>query len=163
MIFVTVGTQLPFPRLISMMDDIAGETGLEVFAQTADPTSACTHIQNSPFLPPDQYDDIMSRTTTLVGHAGIGTILTAKKAGKPVIIVPRKASLGEHRNEHQLATAGYLKGHEGVYVAQDREELRGLLQQPDLRPASFAETPEKARLLEFLSSYIYSPEEGGPV
>lgn len=156
MIFLTVGTQLPFVRLVSMVDDIAGEFGLEVFAQTAEPKAAYANIRHAPFLTPDDYDDILSRTRLLVGHAGIGTILTAIKVQKPVIIVPRKASLGEHRNEHQLATARYLTGHEGIYVAEKRVEIAAILQRSDLKPASFADSPEKARLLKFLRGYVYS-------
>ncbi len=155
MIFVTVGTQLPFDRMIAMIDDLAAELSLEVFAQTADPTASYTHIKHAPFLTPDEYDDIIGRTTVLVGHAGIGTILTAKRVEKPVIVMPRKASLGEHRNEHQLATARHLEGHEGVYVAHDRARLATLLQTPDLTPASFRDTPEKTRLQTYLRDFVY--------
>lgn len=156
MIFLTVGTQLPFGRLVSMMDEIAGELGLDVFAQTAEPKAAYANIRHAPFLTPDDYDDLLSRTRILVGHAGIGTILTAIRAEKPVIIVPRKASLGEHRNEHQRATARYLSGHEGVYVAENRDDLTEILQRPDLKPASFTDTPEKVRLISFLRDFVYS-------
>lgn len=155
MIFLTVGTQLPFSRLVLMMDEIAGELGLDVFAQTAEPKATYANIQHAPFLTPDDYDDILSRTRILVGHAGIGTILTAIRAEKPVIIFPRKASLGEHRNEHQLATARYLTGHEGVYVTENRDDLAKILQRPDLKSASFTDTPEKIRLISFLRDYVY--------
>lgn len=155
MIFVTVGTQLPFERLVSMIDDLAGELSLEVFAQTADPATDYTHIKHAPFLTPDEYDDLISRATVLVGHAGIGTILTAKKVEKPVIVMPRMASLGEHRNEHQLATARHLDGHEGVYIALDRAQLAALLQMSDLAPARFSETPEKTRLQNYLHDFVY--------
>jgi UDP-N-acetylglucosamine transferase subunit ALG13 len=155
-IFLTVGTQLPFTRLVSMVDEIAGEFSLDVFAQTAEPKATYSHIQHAAFLTPDDYDDILSRTRILVGHAGIGTILTAIRAEKPVIIVPRKASLGEHRNEHQRATARYLTGHEGVYVAETRDDLATVLQRADLKPASFVDTPEKVRLIGFLRDYVYA-------
>lgn len=155
MIFVTVGTQLPFDRMVSMIDELAAELSLEVFAQTADPTATYTHIKHAPFLTPDEYDDIIARTAVLVGHAGIGTILTAKRVEKPVIVMPRKASLGEHRNEHQLATARHLEGHEGVYIAHDRNQLAALLRTPHLTPASFRDTPEKTRLQSYLRSFVY--------
>ncbi|WP_289042490.1 glycosyltransferase [uncultured Aliiroseovarius sp.] len=155
MIFVTVGTQLPFDRMISMIDDLAAELSLDVFAQTADPAAQYTNIQHAPFLTPDEYEDILARTDVLVGHAGIGTILTAKKVEKPVIVMPRMASLGEHRNEHQKATAHHLAGHEGVYVAQTRDELRALLTAPHLTSARFTDTPEKLRLQTFLRGTVY--------
>lgn len=155
MIFLTVGTQLPFDRMVSMMDDMAGRLSLEVFAQTADPDATYAHLQHAPFLTPDEYDDILARTTILAGHAGIGTILTAKRVEKPVIVMARKASLGEHRNEHQLATVRYLQGHQGVYVAEDAQSLETLLQRTDLEPARFTDTPEKTRLKTYLREFVY--------
>lgn len=155
MIFVTVGTQLPFDRMVSMMDDLAGRLSLDVFAQTADPDARYENIQHAPFLTPDEYDDILARATILAGHAGIGTILTAKRVEKPVIMMARKASLGEHRNEHQLATVRYLKGHAGVYVAEDAQQLEALLRRTDLVAARFTDTPEKTRLQGYLRQFIY--------
>lgn len=155
MIFVTVGTQLPFDRLVRILDDLAGKHGLEVFAQTADPAAHYKNIEHAPFLDPDRYDDVLSRSSLIVGHAGIGTILTAKRENKPVIIFPRKASLGEHRNEHQRATAEHLTGHRGVYVAQDLDEMERLLQAQGLDAASFSDSPEKDRLLAHLRDYVY--------
>src|SRR3546814_9744138 len=48
-IFVTVGTQLPFPRLIEWIDAIAARNALDVFAQTAEPTGErqSTHLNYS--------------------------------------------------------------------------------------------------------------------
>lgn len=155
MIFVTVGTQLPFARMVSMIDELAGEHNLDVFAQTADHHASYCNIKHSAFLTPDEYDDCIARATMLVGHAGIGTILTAKRAGLPVVIMPRKASLGEHRNEHQLATARHLNGHKGVYVADDQAQLAGFLRSSDLTPARFDDTPEKTRLQTFLRDFVY--------
>ncbi len=47
----------------------------------------------------------MQAATAIVAHAGMGTILTALEMGKPLLVMPRRAALGEHRNDHQLATA----------------------------------------------------------
>jgi len=38
----------------------------------------------------------------------MGTILTGLDLGKPVVVVPRLAAHGEHRNDHQLATVKQL-------------------------------------------------------
>jgi UDP-N-acetylglucosamine transferase subunit ALG13 len=58
-----------------------------------------------------------------VAHAGMGSILTALEIGKPLVIMPRRAALGEHRNDHQLATAQRFAGRDGVAVAIDETEL----------------------------------------
>lgn len=123
MIFVTVGTQLPFDRMLAVVDQWAFENGENVFCQTG-PTKldykGCSHKER---LSPAEFADCMSRTSVLVSHAGIGSILSAMQYHKPVIIFPRKASLGEHRNEHQLATAQKFEGKSGIHVAYTDEEL----------------------------------------
>ena len=52
---------------------------------------------------------------------------------KPLIVFPRIAKLGEHRNEHQLATAQKMQEFGYVYVARDEEELKSLLKKTDLK------------------------------
>jgi hypothetical protein len=42
--------------------------------------------------------------------------------------------MGEHRNEHQLATADKMREQGWVYVATDEAELKSLLLTRDLHP-----------------------------
>jgi UDP-N-acetylglucosamine transferase subunit ALG13 len=65
----------------------------------------------------------------IVSHAGMGTILTALHHRKPILVMPKRASLGEHRNEHQLATARHMMQLGNVNVAFDEAELRDKLDQ----------------------------------
>ncbi len=160
MIFATVGTQLPFPRLVSALDDLAGKLSLSVFAQTADASAQPRHIEWRPFLEPAEHAQKISQCNVVVAHAGIGTILAAKRAEKPIIVFPRSARLGEHRNEHQLATARFLERTRGVYVARDAEQLASLLQNDDLEPACPAPGPQSDQLIELLASEL--ARLGGP-
>jgi UDP-N-acetylglucosamine transferase subunit ALG13 len=57
----------------------------------------------------------------------MGTILSALQKDKPIIVFPRIAALGEHRNEHQLATARKFKEMRTVNVAMNEEELTSML------------------------------------
>lgn len=134
MIIVTVGTQLPFDRLIKMMDDIAPDLGKPVMAQTGVGTYTCQNIQAAANYSPIEFDDYVKKCDVLVAHAGMGTVLKAYKYRKPIIIVPRKAALGEHRNDHQLATVSQLRSRIGIHAAETEEELRSLLSR-DLEPA----------------------------
>lgn len=153
-IFVTVGTQLPFPRLITCLDEIARRMPLSIFAQTADPAAQPMHLQSKAFLDPDEYEEKVAECTVMVGHAGIGTVLQAKRAQKPLIVFPRHAEFGEHRNDHQLATAKFLNGVEGVYVAWDASELEALLANEPRQPASPAPGPEADRLIQALAAQL---------
>lgn len=153
-IFATVGTQLPFPRLIKTLDQIAGRHGLEVMAQTSDPGGGAAHIEVRPYIDPREFDRFVRAADVLVGHAGIGTVLTAKKFGKPLIIFPRRASLNEHRNDHQLATASKLGHVQGVHVAWDDDELEQLLVATNLAAATNYPSPSAQPLIQRLSDFI---------
>lgn len=124
MIFVTVGTDMPFDRLIQAVDRWAGETGrTDVFAQIGEGGWEPEHIPFSQFLEPPEFTQRFNSASLILSHAGMGTILSALRYGKPILVMPRRASLGEQRNEHQLATAKYLSQMGKVSVAFDEQEL----------------------------------------
>lgn len=127
MIFVTVGTQLQFNRLISSVSTWAGKTQSEVFAQVGPTEIEFSHIAQKSFLEPREFDHYFLSSDLIVAHAGMGSILTALSYGKPIIILPRKASLNEHRNDHQMATAERFSNRKGVWVAWDEDQLHLLL------------------------------------
>jgi UDP-N-acetylglucosamine transferase subunit ALG13 len=68
-------------------------------------------------MSPAECRDAMLEAAGIIAHAGMGTVLCALELGKPLLIVPRRASLGEHRNEHQMATARRLAELGSVSVA----------------------------------------------
>jgi UDP-N-acetylglucosamine transferase subunit ALG13 len=125
MIFATVGTQLPFDRLIRALDDWArAHPDTEVFAQIGRGGYEPRHMEWSHDLHPREFRDRLEACDAIVAHAGMGTIISAIELGKRVIVMPRRAALGEHRNEHQSATVarlGHLQGMEVVHDAVDLE------------------------------------------
>ena len=154
MIFVVTGTQLPFDRLIRMLDEIAPQLDEEIVAQVNGSGYLPRHINTIDLLPSDEFDRLFSSARLIVAHAGIGTIITAMQQQKPVIIFPRIAALGEHRNEHQLATAAKMKEAEWVYVANTKEELAELLQRPDLHPLCTIGSSASESLVESITDFI---------
>lgn len=125
MIFVTVGTDMPFNRLIRVVDEWAQEMDRrDVFAQIGATEWHPEHIAWSRFLQPCEYAQRFSGADVVVAHAGMGTILSALQWGKPILVMPRRASLGEQRNEHQLATARRLAELGKIHVAMDGTQLR---------------------------------------
>lgn len=127
MILLTVGTQLPFDRLVRIMDTIAPDLPDEIFAQIGQGEYVPRNFEYCRMAPPEELADKFGRASRIVSHAGTGSVLTARRYGKPIILFPRRASLGEHRNEHQLATCQQLNGAPGLSVAYDEAELRTLL------------------------------------
>jgi UDP-N-acetylglucosamine transferase subunit ALG13 len=122
-IFVTVGTQLPFDRLVRTVDEWAAGQSVEVFAQMGPTAFRPRHIEGAEFVSPEECRRRMEEATAIVAHAGMGTIIGALELGKPLVIMPRKAALGEQRNDHQIATAKRFSELRKVSVAWDEREL----------------------------------------
>lgn len=132
MILVTVGTDLPFDRLVKVVDAWAGEIGrTDVFAQIGEGGWQPRHIGFSEFLQPPDFREKFLAAKIIISHAGMGTILTALQHGKPILVMPKLARLREHRNEHQTATAKHMMSKAGVNVAFDESELREKLDRID--------------------------------
>ena len=134
MIFVTIGAQIPFDRLIEIIDEIAATIDEPVVAQTMSGAYRARHLETVSFLPPDEFNRLFAEARLIVSHAGMGNIISALKFGKPIIIFPRLASLKEHRNDHQMATAMRMNELGCVYVAYDKTQLQDLLLRKDLKP-----------------------------
>jgi UDP-N-acetylglucosamine transferase subunit ALG13 len=128
MIFATVGTQLPFDRLIRALDDWANtHAEAEVFAQIGRGGYEPSHIQWSHDLHPQEFRSRLEACEVIVAHAGMGTIISAVELGKRVVVMPRRATLGEHRNEHQLATVERLSHLQGLEIVHDSDSLGAAL------------------------------------
>lgn len=157
MIFLTIGTQLPFNRLVRALDDLAPRLPLDIFAQIGQSDYAPANIKWSPFLAPAEFDKKFRAASVIISHAGIGTVLSAQKHRKPLIVVPRLARFGEHRNDHQMATARQLEGKKGVYVANDIDELPALLNRDDLEAAgNDMELSGREHFVSNIRSYLMS-------
>ena len=129
MILVTVGTDMPFDRMVRVVDAWAGETRRQdIFAQIGEGGWEPQHIRFAHFLQPPEFAEHFRGATLIISHAGMGTILTALHHRKPILVMPKRASLGEHRNEHQLATARRMRDLGNVNVAFDETELRARLE-----------------------------------
>jgi UDP-N-acetylglucosamine transferase subunit ALG13 len=154
-ILLTIGTQLPFDRLVRAMDDLAATLSEEIFAQIGHASYTPVHMQWAPTLRPDEFEAKFTSASVIVSHAGIGTILTAQKYRKPLVLVPRLAQYGEHRNDHQLATANQVKDKVGVYIASDVNELPALLGRNDLEAArDDLEVTGRSLFVDNLRSYL---------
>jgi UDP-N-acetylglucosamine transferase subunit ALG13 len=127
MIFVTVGTQLPFDRMVKTVDAWAATAGVEVVAQIGPTPYACRSMRCCDFMATAEFDAHFQRAEWIIAHAGMGSILSALSFGKRLVIMPRRAAYREHRNDHQLATAKRFAGVPGVHVAWDEHELQAML------------------------------------
>ena len=155
MIFLTVGTQFPFDRLVKSVDDAIGRkgTGEDVFAQIGDSSYQPRNLKAVKVLDKDSFDRHFRKASSIIGHAGMGTISLALQHGKPLLVVPRRKRYGEVVNDHQVDIAEKFAQLGHVLVAHDVDELPEMLAQ--LR--TFAPVPRDVncgtvaeRIAEFL-------------
>ena len=124
MIFVTVGAQMAFDRLVRTVDEWAATRGRkDVFAQIGPTEWRPRHIEWVAFLPPEDFRKRVADATMVVAHAGMGSIITALELGKPILVMPRRGHLQETRNDHQVATAERFMAQGRIRVAFDEAEL----------------------------------------
>jgi UDP-N-acetylglucosamine transferase subunit ALG13 len=159
MIFVTVGTDGPFDRLITAVDGWAQETArTDVVAQIGRSKLRPQAMRWQEFLDPLQFKEHFAAAELVIAHAGMGTILSALRYEKPLLVLPRRATLGEQRNEHQMATARRLAEMGKVNVAFDVAELLARLQNvqeltvPKDRTGPYAEP----RLIDAIHEFIHA-------
>lgn len=158
MIFLTVGTQFPFDRLVRAVDEWAGASGRDdVVAQIGPTRFVPRYIRYQSFISPSEFAQHVSSAELIVSHAGMGTILNALGFGKPILVMPRQAKFNEHRNDHQLATARRFKEFGRILVAMDEREIAGQLDSMrDLNPSARIGPFASVELLEGVRKFIES-------
>ena len=158
MIFVTVGSQMPFDRLVMAIDKWAGENrGYEVQAQVGDSNYRARYIRTCVSLTPVAFKERVRDARAVVAHAGMGSVITALEFRKPLVVMPRRGDLRETRNDHQIATARWLAEKPGITVAMAEVELGPALERALSRPALGGSIPPnlaEGRLTTFLSNYL---------
>lgn len=156
MIFVTVGAQMAFDRLVAAVDEWAGRTpGADVFAQIGPSELRPRHVRWELFLDPAAFRERVIACEAIVAHAGMGSILTALEYGKPILVMPRRGDLQETRNDHQVATAARFREMGRVAVADDATQLAPWLDRiKDLRAAERISPHASPALIEALRDVV---------
>ena len=127
-IFVSPGSMMPFDRLIRTMDDwAAAHPATPVFFQIGKGSYEPRHGDFVRLMPVADYRARLAAAALFVAHAGMGSIISAIQAGKPLVMLPRLKALGEHNTDHQLATAATIGRRDGLHVAVGEAELGPLL------------------------------------
>jgi UDP-N-acetylglucosamine transferase subunit ALG13 len=160
-VFVSVGSMMPFDRLVRAMDDwAAAHPDVEVEIQIGRGQYEPRHARFVRLLPVDAYRARVAAARLFVAHAGMGSIISAIEAGKPLLMLPRLKSLGEHNSDHQLATATSIGARAGLHVAGDAADLQtratALLADGGSPPAPIAPFADKG-FTDRIRSFIEAP------
>jgi len=114
----------PFDRLVQRVDLIASQMPEETFfAQIGDGAYEPRHMGYARLLSRSDFMTNLRSAKLVVAHAGMGSVLSALEVAKPIVVVPRRARLGEVNTDHQLATARWLQGRPGLHVCLEDEDL----------------------------------------
>ena len=135
MIFASVGSLLPFERLVRAVDDWARDNpGEEVFIQIGDTEFEPQHAPFVRIMPMTEYRERLRDCDLLVAHVGMGSILQALQMRKQMLLMPRLKKRQEHTTDHQVDTAIRFANVKGIRIADDeamlRREMSLMLRQP---------------------------------
>jgi UDP-N-acetylglucosamine transferase subunit ALG13 len=137
--FVAVGThRQPYDRLLGIVTDgiQAGLLPEPVRAQVGPSRWRAPRAQVSPHLAREQLEAALRSAAVVICHGGAGIISSALAAGRRPIVVPRRAALGEHVDDHQyqltrkLADWGLVVAVEDRLTAADVEAARAPVRVP---------------------------------
>jgi UDP-N-acetylglucosamine transferase subunit ALG13 len=124
LIFVTVGTHgQPFARLL----DALGTLDEELVVQYGTGPAPAGVASATAFMPFDQMLANFRRAEKVITHAGVGSILCATREGHRPLVVPRRADLGEHVDEHQAELTRRLEERGRVIAVWETADLARLL------------------------------------
>ncbi len=153
-VVVTVGTDHhPFDRLIGWIDDwAAGHPDVVVLVQRGE-SAAPRHARSTPMLDYDELVAAMAGADAVVAQGGPGGIMDARSVGHRPIVVPRRGSLGEHVDDHQVAFARWMGERELVWLADDRATLAAQLDRAMAEPGALRIPPDAGAVAATIDAF----------
>lgn len=125
MIFLTVGTQFPFDRLVKAVDEAvgAGKVTEQIYAQIGEGLYRPRNFEAVPSLEKHLFDKYIREALSIISHAGMGAIKQALENSKPLLAMPRQKKYGEVVNNHQVAIAKKFEEFGHILVAYQVEDV----------------------------------------
>jgi len=125
MIFLTIGTQFPFDRLVKAVDSAIDEGFIdeEVFAQIGGSLYKPCNFEYVQSLKKASFDNYVINASSVIAHAGVGTITAALDNNIPLLAMPRLKKYSEAVSDHQVAIAKRFEELRHILVAYEVDEL----------------------------------------
>ena len=130
MIFVTVGTHhQPFQRLLDALEQLDAPELVVQFGSGNPPRGVARAVDYMGFA---EMLDHFERADAVITHAGVGSILCARRSGHVPIVVPRERRHGEHVDDHQIELTRALETRGSILAVWDVHHLGdALIRLPD--------------------------------
>jgi UDP-N-acetylglucosamine transferase subunit ALG13 len=125
MIFLTVGTEFSFDRLVKAVDD-AVENGLvdeQIYAQIGQSSYKPRNFEYIEPLEKKAFDNQAEKASSIISHAGTGIITLTLAQNKPLLVIPRLRKYGEVVHDHQVWIARKFEQLGHILVVYDVKDL----------------------------------------
>ena len=152
MIFVTLGTHhQPFPRLVDALASLPASELVVQHGHSPAPPGVREAVR---FLGFGEMLERVRAADVVVVHAGVGSILLARREGHTPLVVPRLHRHGEHVDDHQVELTEALAEQRKVIPVWDPADLAAAVASAPRRGAARppAEGPLHVAVREALSA-----------
>jgi UDP-N-acetylglucosamine transferase subunit ALG13 len=142
-VVVTLGTYrgYQFPRIVERLLEILPADS-DVLWQTGDTDVAGFGIDGKEAIPERELTAAMKEADVIVAHAGVGAALASVEMGRSPLLVPRRLSLGEHIDDHQIQIARELEQRGlATTVEADQNTISDLLKAANSSVVPVADPP----------------------
>ncbi|MCB1883995.1 MAG: hypothetical protein KDG89_08375 [Geminicoccaceae bacterium] len=158
MILAAVGTFIKgFDELVAAADEAAFALALEGFAQIGHSSVRPRHLAYARFLDGKDLRERLDASRVLVCHGGMGLIGDGLRAGRHVVVLPRRGAIRRgHPANDQIAFCRRLAERFPIELCETAEGVQGAVARCLERPlpaplADVSDVPE--RLKAFLQSF----------
>lgn len=153
-VVVTVGTDHHrFDRLVTWADHWAlANPDVAVLVQRgeSDPTVQADSV---PMLGYDQLVAVMAAADAVVTQGGPAAIMDARSVGHRPVVLPRRGTLGEHVDDHQVRFTAWMAERDLVWLADDEHGLHRLLDRAVRDPKALRIPPDGGEVSETVERF----------
>jgi UDP-N-acetylglucosamine transferase subunit ALG13 len=154
--FVSVGNATqPFARLLDGVAAIASALPQPIFVQSGSTRFQAGGCTSVPYLAMSEFERCVRRSTLSIMHAGAGSVITAVRAGRVPVVMPRRARLGEVVDDHQEEFARELGAAGRIVIAADPGDLLSAAHEALARQASVRSLSDAPRMVTMVAEALH--------
>lgn len=153
-VVVTVGTDHhPFDRLMGWVETwAAANPTVPVLVQRGE-SRPPAGLDSVAMLGYDELVGAMATADAVVAQGGPGGIMDARSVGRRPIVVPRRGSLGEHVDDHQVRFCAEMADRGLVRLADTAEDLHALLDLAMADPEALLIPPDQGAVDQTVAAF----------
>ncbi|MDT9598012.1 beta-1,4-glucuronosyltransferase WelK [Sphingosinicella rhizophila] len=153
--FVTVGTVMPFDRLVNAVAALPEGRGRpsHIVAQVGGGGAMPDGLEGHERMGFDEIQRLLSRANIVFCHGGTGSLVTALRVGCRVVAMPRRPDLGEHYDDHQREIVTAFAAHGLIEVAEGPGDLQAALERA-LNATPQRATTDPSKLISRLDVFV---------